>query len=463
MRMKKSLFHAAACLLFAMCCSSLSGCKDGEEILVTPGTASVALERLKVGTDSFSVQATPSDEALRWEYAIGSEGDRAAFMQGTLEGIRSEQGSEVRQLTFTGLDADCGYTLFARAYDPIDRPGAVASLRVTTFREGFTIESQYLTSRSAGFVVICEPDWCSFRYAIARAEDRQRFIDGILDDETIDEKPTWVINCFDLEPQSDYVLYVQPYDRLGMPGELHEIEVTTYASDQCPGVEASVTRIDVYSGTYRVVPNERCGSFNAVVFPSYTIGEVVPPGYAGSIMDFMVNHVGDGTLGHSGRKTIEFDYITSDLEPELELDFYVLVFDEDSEPWGVYKFPASTPGYDQKAGEATCSITLSDITAAGATCTYTANEQTLGVFFEILEADWWDGFIQTDDYFEGWLLQYFHYSGYWKHLGSGGNFTYTEAKAKADTRYYAAAIPINANGIQGSGPVVLEEFTTLAE
>lgn len=460
--MKKTLFHATAMSLFAIHCIALSGCGDGDEIRITPGAATLSLERLKVGTDSFEVQVIPTNETLRWEYAIGNESDRAAFMQGTLEGIRSEQGNEICRLTFSTLESNRDYTLFARAYDRIDCPGSVASLRVKTFREGFSVEAQYLTSQSAGFVVLSDPDWNSFRYAIGRADDRQRFIDGLLDDETVVETMTWVINCFGLEPQSDYVFYVQPYDRLGMPGELHEIPLTTFAPDQCPGVEASITRIDVYSGTYRVVPNERCSSFNAVVFPSYTAGEIVPPGYAGSIMDFMVNYVGDGTLGYSGRKTIEFDYITSDLKPDLELDFYVLVFDEDSEPWGVYKFPASTPGFDLKAGEASCRIAISDLTAKGATCTYTANEQTLGVFFEILEADWWDGFIQTDDYYEGWLLQYFHYSGYWKHLGSGGNFTYTEPRAKANTRYYAAAVPINANGIQGSGPVVLEEFTTLA-
>ena len=65
---------------------------------------------------------------------------------------------------------------------------------------------------------------------------------------------------------------------------------------------------------------------------------------------------------------------------------------------------------------------------------------------------------------KGWLpegsLISFHYND---GTESGMNWTFAETIGQPGTRYYAAACPMNANGIDGWGETVLVEYTTLAE
>ncbi len=462
--MKRKFLHAAAAVFAAVFCLTAHGC-DGDTTVVGPqGTATVALKRESVAVGSFTVTFTPSENTVRYRYAMGRETDRATFEAGTLAGTTEQSGNESLTAEFTGLVSGQTYTVFACAYDDSGTAGTVASLKVATFREDFYIETRYVTCRSAAFTVTAGMDWYKFRWAVASASDRQAFADGTLAGEEVIEAASWTIGDFGLLPGSEYVLYVQPCDRLGIAGPLYEVPITTPAEDGFPSVVLDVPQIDVYQGTYRLTPNPLCGRIDAVAFPAdaYDVYLKHEKSYAGDVMDMVIKFVQGNILGSTAQDgPLEIQLQLPYLLPGIVMDVYAVAYDNDCNPDGVYKFSPSLSEYDPDAGKAECAETVSGITAAGADCTYIPNQHTLGVLYEILEADWWDGFVESDDYYEGWLQQYFMSEGYWKYTPTHRTFTYTESKAKPGTRYYAAACPINVNGADGFGETTLAEFTTL--
>ena len=459
--MKKTFLYAAGIYCSAICCCGMTGCQDGDEIRIFPGTPSVALVCTASGPNGITVTVTPSEHAERWEYALGRESDRAAFIDGTLAGINNVGDAQVREIEFGELTPGMAYTVFARAYGRTDKPGPVASLKASTHHD-FSVETQYVTAVSAGFNITLEMDWYMFRYALGTAADRQAFTDGSIGGEKIVEKQKFTVNYFDLEPEREYVFFVQPFDRLGGAGPVFEMTAATLADGSCPEADFVVDYIDVYQGSYRIVPSRECGFMYTVIFPEGSYDQIISDSFSGDIMNFVMTFVKNGTLGFSGDKTLAFDFPIVDLMPSLPMECYTVTCDTQMEPAGLYRYTAQTPDYDDDAGEALCPITVTDITSSGATLILDANSSTLGVLYELLEADWWDEFITTADYYDGWLQQYYLYSGYWKYIVGGGRFTYTETQAKPATRYYATACPMNANGVLGWGETTFEEFTTLA-
>ena len=462
--MKRKFLPAIGAAALAAGCLAASACSDDTTTVAPAGTAYVALEQVgNVSEDSFTVKMTPSENALSFEYALGEESDREAFENGTLEGILRRDGGQPFDAGFAGLVPRRTYTVFARAYDMLNTAGTVSSLKVTTFAGGFDVGISYVSDRAAGFTVTNTMDYYKYRYMLGTAADRQAFLDGAAESTEMKAEGEHTVNIFGLEPSREYVLYVTGYDRGDSPTPLYEIPVVTPAENACPGARLDIDQIDVYSGTYSFVPNDLCGQITAIVG---TVGQYETminseANWKGDIMAMLASWSGIGMAATRMDGTLTVSFQTPELTLENPLEAWVMVHDKQYNPVSISRFTFSTPSFDPNAGAAGVDVKVTSVTAAGAVYTFSPNDATLGTLYETVDADWYDGVRNSDEWHETYLQELLLSTGFWHYTPTV--WTYTEQTAEPGKRYYAAACPMNANGPEGWGEPALVEYTTLEQ
>ncbi len=433
------------------------------------GTASVRIEKTgHEGPSEFEVCFTPSDNSASLRYAVGNESDFEAFRVGTLPASVTVAGNEARTVLFTGINSTTTYTVFAVSADAFGREGSIASLKVR-LADNVTLTQDYLLDCSTGFKVSISSDYRGFRYYLGKAGDRDKFLEGQLEDGLINDLlGDYTVNYFELAPSEDYVFYTEMIDRKGGSAAVLEQAFRTLATEEAPGAELTYEN-DIYKGTYTLSPNRHCGKIASLVQLKSIQDEIFfhRMHWKGDLMTMLERWESLPSMGmtvaEEGLPT-QMEFVTPTLMPANEIEVYALIYDAEGTPAGVRRYAATTPAADPRAPEATVSVTVSNITASGATYTYNAGEGTFAFMYDTVDADWYDQIMETPEFTPTYLHNLFYTTG-GKWAYNQQKATFTETAGKPGKRYYAVGCPMNCNGplADGWGEMAIVEYTTLTE
>ena len=460
-------------ILFFVLAVVMTACQKEE----WPGvTANVKME-VAAGPDesSVTIRFIPNEETAYFDYAIGTESDLSYFEDGSLEGIQRQQGSEAFEATFSGLEQNTVYAVFARAYADNGNAAGVNVFKVYVSRDGLDVQMRYLTDVSAGFRIDCIPEYAYVRYFLGSTDDKDAFLSGEEYGEEVAEIDEYCgVNFLSLDAETDYVFYAIGTDRFGIESELFEIPFKTLRAGEFADVSISAD-IDIYSGTYAVTPNEHCGKYIVHVNEEGVLSSMLNGSFRNDIPYILESWC---TLGEWSNNTyvsengspMELTLVTKDMVAGAPIDAYVSTYDKDGNLVGVKYYGYSTPAFDESlALPGKVSISVTNVSEAGATYIYTADDPNiLGYFYETVEADWYDDIMENDPSWNEYYLADTFWSNYEEsgmfHYGTD-EFIWAETGGQSDFRYYAAAVPVNGNGpVEGGwGEVALEEYTTLAK
>lgn len=466
MRKISKLLHATTLLLVACLFFSCDNTEKEPELI---SKAVVQLIRCSESQNSITVSFQPSENTVKWEYAIGATDDLHAFEQGTLENIQTEQGNTPKEVTFENLQPGTTYTVFARAYDNAEISGGVSTLKYPT-DDSFQIEQQYVLSTSAAFTITFSNSIYKCRYYLGKSGDKEAFLNDTLEgDSVVSERAVYTANIFNLQENTDYVFYAIGYDRYNVTGELIEMPVKTLNGNSSP--KATFERTDdsdPYTGRYLVTYEN---ASKAVVYIGTPGAQDIminsDAHWRGDIVAMLESWAGTGfnvEISENG-EPLTLEQQTIELVPDKAVEAYILFYGADGKPAGVNHYQAVNCNFDPNAQEAQVTIEIPEdgITTTGATFIFEADENTWAFLYNTLDADWYDELVNTPEYHEYYIHEL---------LLSGGQFfayqptapvEYIEATGEPGKRYYAVACPMNRNGAKGWGKIVLKEFTTKSE
>lgn len=458
--MNRLAFLIMACPLAVM----FQNCTPQQEDV--PSAATVYVEILSEDAASCDVRFVPGPEAVSVMYALGTESDLRSFEEGTMAGTEIVESSEPFEVGFSGLDADRTYAVFARGVDKAGKAGGIAVKEFRTNDGVFYAEILYLTDRTAGVRINSDLSYESIKYYLGTADDK----DGFLNDETQtqwleDKEEGFTANYFELEPSTEYVFYAIGYDRLGIATELAEVPFVTCAEGDCPKVSISPSEdMDFYMARYDLVPNGEVGKIRATVYQTSDLSGI----FDGPVWDGDIIGLIDGNLSVNDRawevgqgETLKTELTNFMMAETLELEIYAAVYDMDGNLAGLQKFNATTPESFGELPEPHIEIKMSDITQYGATYDFTADENTVGFYYNTIDAEWLDGEMESTQWHDYYVHEYLKSISYFWVYGQS-EYNYVENTGMPGMRYYVAACPVNANGPgDGWGPLAMEEFETL--
>lgn len=466
MNKKLSLIAAAVSLI-----SFATGCtKETEQEPAPLSEASVEITRLPVTeTGKLTIKFTPSETATAFAYGIEEgEGDIEQFKNETMATFTKVNSAEETTAEIKDLQ-DGVYTVFAKAYDETGKTGKISTLKIFLPDGIFAVEKQYATHQSIGFTIKAPQNYYRYKFMFGENLDREAF-ENETSGEIIykEEELERTYNYFDLKPETEYTILAQGYDRNENPGEIIECKIKTCKEGECPSVEFSIESLDIYRGVYKLVPNELCGMIGVGFMPEGMYDDVITYGFNGNILQ-MIDGWKDITSGlvpsyKAVGETLTIEKITPDMPLGEKREMYVNVYDKDLAPAGVLHLTMSSPELNPEAGEATADVTVDKITAKGATYHFTKGENVLGIMYETIEADWFDEFMETEEYYEFYMHDRLFKQGYYWSYGKE-EVTFTEEAGSPNFRYYACVCPMNENGprAEGWGKMVTKEYTTLAQ
>lgn len=473
--MKKQFSLFSAIILSIML---VAACSDDENVIYNDIKEEMTDYTVSINVNATSTSATAlfsvKSGAAGIKYAIGTESDRAAFTEDTLESIVTREGDSEFSRTFTGLYTGEEYTIFARAYDAEGKLYTVASQKLITSEQNEDIQAdlQYVSDFTAGIKMVVDQNlYYRIDYALGQDSDRAAFNDGTLSSiTTVTEIPAYTANYFDLTPETSYTFFCKFYDRTDVLIDTREISFSTYAEDACPGLDQLNSTIDVYKGIYEFVPNDKCGKIVALVSTRGAFDELYidnPATWSGNLYEMLPSWLtiaANGIMESTG-STLEVEYINSALLLNQRTEAYVMVYDVNERPFAIYHYEFEGPSYDSSLELGNVTIDVTDITSTGATYNIVADDNTLLFYYETIHANWYDLLIaqgtDAEEYMKQLLL-----SDYLPHyvVEGGKSLTVTEPGAAASTRYYLGVWVINGNGVNGgAGSLILREYTTAAE
>ena len=451
--------NSLAAIIMVSLLPAITGCTQEMEI---PGNAQVGISILSKDSTSCRILFTPDHESDYFTYAIGDDNDYEAFGEGLLDNTERAEGNSPVEIEISGLEPGHVYAVFAQCTDKQGRKGSICTAKFRTADGIFRVELQYLLDKSAGFTIHSGMMFSEFKYYLGKPGEKDEFLSDKAEITYGENHESLTVNYYDLDPSTGYVFYAIAYDRIGAPGALVEIPVTTMAEGECPGAEFEAGTVDFYKGTYYLHPNADCGKIAAITgdrgefdsYISYNEGNVI------ALIEDRVSS-GEAAVAENG-ETLEIGHVTDDMIPGTEIEIYYLLYGNDGKPAGIGRILASTPEIDPDLPKANVSVEISSITHAGATYDFTADDNTVMFFYDTVDADWWDELKETSQWHEYYihetlLSQGFYYAYRQSHV------RFAETACSPQTRYYAAACPINANGPgEGWGPATMAEYTTAA-
>lgn len=470
--MNYKLFKIPVILLSAIVTLILTGCNKNDTEQIDAGSASVSISVFETGNDSESRAVfKPTENTFSFIYAIGLKDDIESFKNLTLESISQIEGNKETEFIFKDIDSENQYYIFAMAYDENKKPGPVSVQIAKTIDSDFKVSTQYISDESAGFTIDFNNGYSYCDWALGRPEDKEKFLNGELETESITDPilPHKGINYFNLTPDTEYSFFVKGYDRIGICTSFREIQFTTASKDNCPKASLNIDEQDVYRGKYTFTANDNCGKICVLMCEKgyYDMIMFDNSHFSGNIVQMLIQweEINLGEVDFTTKKSLTKVFHTASLTPESELEAYVLSYDKDFNPAGLQHFTFTTPAFNNEAPDCTVSISISDITSSGAKYTYRFGENTLGFMYDTVEADWYDDVKNNSSEWNEFYLHniLFENQQYWAYSKDyeNGIVEFTESSGNPNFRYYAAACPMNENGIKGWQPAVLVEYTTL--
>lgn len=456
-------------ILFCMILSVLPGCETEVPEQILPDATVTIVRTSDLDKTSFKVVFEPSENAVAYEYAIGTSSDESAFVNGALGNVRVE-GNEAKEVLFDKL-APGTYTVYARAFNNAGKSGSLASMTISTMKEAdYNVSLYFMTDNSVSVKFEYTAEYTNFRYYLGKESDKEAFLNGELVDNTLkDIFGYYYISYFGIE-RDKYMFFAQGEDLAGNKTDLFEIPVDMPAYEDIPNAEFKVNSQDIFRGQYTLVPNDKCGKISAVVNTKSYFDSIIygPANWMGDHITTLALWESlpmmNGSYAVGKNLDIKFDDV---LFSSGEVELIVLFWDKDLNPVGVKRYEVSKPEYDSSLPQAKVSISVSDITTAGATYTYEPDENTLGFLYDTVDADWYDEFCNSAEWTETYIHELLFEQGYyWSYSGdvTDGKVIYQETTGEPGKRYYAVACPMNANGPGlGWGEMTMIEYTTKTE
>jgi hypothetical protein len=453
------------------------GCGKTETINKVEQMPEVTITKIDAYSTQLRVNIKPNDEAVTFKYAIGSADGRDAFRDGSMDGIVKVNNGDEAEIAFEDLNPDTEYTVFAMAYNEKGEQGPVASLIVRTFTDGFNVGIQYITANSAGFRFNNTMDYYKLECAIGLPGDRAAFEAGTIRGMVEKYESTqYTANFFDLEPDTEYIMFARGYDRMDRPTIVFEVPIKTYAEGACPGLTFTNERFDVYEGLFTYTPNSQSSFVSFVIGAKGYFDPIINDdmGYRNDLMQWLSTTTAV-TIDKETSLTYQPGVMALGDSPLLECDYplesYALIYDKDGYPFGVQKIEVSTPSYDENLPKAEVTVNIKDITTTGATYEFVADDNTVYFYFDTINADWYDDFKANDpEWHDDYLRDMFRNrqnitDGILRERHNIEPTPFTETEAVPGARYYVAVCPMNGNGVSDDawGELYLKEYYTVAE
>lgn len=461
--MKKTVF------LF-MCAASaatmFSSCEEIENIIVsTPPSVSIELAEQPAG-GNVTLVFTVSDNASGFQYALGTESDMEAFMNGTMDGTTDVSGNGEHTVILGNLAVEESYTVYALAYDEDLEKGPVAifsfGMSDSVSLYDINITTDYITSSSAAVYINPENYWYRFDYALGKAGQKEMFENGTIEGlQTRTAINDFTLTFFNIEDDTDYILYLRAWNRYEECSETIEYTISTAASGDVPEVSMEIVSQNIYEGTYTFTPNNQCGKFGVVVCEAgdYDGQFFSEYGYDGDVLGRLLAYMDEPSfsnplkIGENGAAA-DFSLITPDLIVDAPLEAFILLYTNDGEPFGVQKIPFSTPAFDATLGTAeVTSINFTSITPWYCPFEMTVNEHTVFTFWAVFTDSEWESVLReseqsSDQNFLAKKIYEKSYDSYSeKYLYFYGDTDIFKGSVGYDTgSYYVAFAPTNGNG-----------------
>ena len=357
--MKKTLFRVLSIALATAIGFSASSCSDDDPVVV-PTTMTLTADETNpanITPTSITITITPSENTAKYSYAIGKGGDLAAFTNGTLAGIVNVTGNQPTTVTFSDLDPETEYMIFARGEDANQIFGEVATQTITT---------------------------------------------------------------------------------LALP---------------IPEVTVEFGAINAVAVEITTTPNSLVSDYYGLVISKEMYQDFVDLFADGDKIAFMqmMADFGEATI----LSTTETRMWETNGTPGYEYIFAVLVNDMNGDPYGdVMEVEFQSPPFNPDLQTAGASITVSQITASSARIKITPDANAAGFYAGILTKVNYEAAILDEQQLRDELAFY----GFCSFVEDDD----TWGGMDPGTDYVMVVSPFNANGIQGYGPLVIKEFTTLA-
>lgn len=434
------------------------------------GKSVVNIERCEsLSADEVRVRFVPSEDVTVFRYAISEDTDVALFSSGEMEGIVEVEGNGAVEVSFDGLEPDTYYTVYASGCDSDGRQGRTYTLGVLTGDSEFGVNVSHMTHSSVGFDVYFTGDYSRIEYFFGVPGDSAAFRAGLTDSDVLEDIAVqdYTLNFFNLEPSSEHVLFLKGYDRAGS-AEYRECHVVLGAEGEVPAVNFEIVALDTYRGVYRLVGNEKVGCIMAMISEEGFNDVLIngPLTWGGDIVG-LVSASADLDYPGSGKSTsgeLQLVYETYTLQTGLPLEMYVVVTDKDMTPVGVQHFTFATPDLDPALNIGGVSVSVENVTSDYAECVYLSQEGTMGFFYEVLDADWYDSYAGMDPSWNNEsLCGLLSSNGFWVYVDDmqSDRLVYKPEGLESGKRYYAAAAPLSRNGLSGGWlTAVTEEFVT---
>lgn len=455
----RKLFAKAALPMLAVVLP-LSSCEQIEEVIVSQPRVSIEGAGMPTQQEC-KVRFTPSEDALSYVYALGTVEDAEDFSVGIMDGMVTVDGNEANEVLFSELSLNSEFCVFARAFDKDGEPSPVSSYIFRTGRDNIVMTQVYLTDCSAGVKVEYLPEYSRCDYYMGRESDKEDFLAGKLRDSSLFDRdyPYCTINSFDLEPSTDYVLYVRGFDRYGVPVDYREFALTTLEEGSCPKAEMKVNYCDVYKAELEFTANDKTGKILTMIAQDKSVGKV------NDIIFTMTSGAATGvvTSDANGQKRTWYNNMKTD----ERFEWYVIATDKSGNPVSLYRYDYMTPPVTDNPSVGEISIEVSQIEQRSAVYTFNCTGDVFSFLYGTFDADWYDAFKESygdewEDIFVHRLLSrgmgYLAYKDEYK----DGQFQFKEMADKPGVRYYAVAAQVNENGYEeGFMPSVFKEYTTL--
>lgn len=186
----------------------------GETTAPTKKELGVTIALGTLTSTSVSVIIMPQKDATGYNYAIGQASDLAAFMDGTLEGIKKQTDLSVTEVEFSGLDGGMEYTVFVQAFAG-DEKGQLATRAITTPKDpsqyDFELEFNLEPTRTEIFVRFSEigKDVEEYDYAVGTPSDLAAFEEGTLKGITRKKGTVKSVIISGLKEKVEYTVFVR--------------------------------------------------------------------------------------------------------------------------------------------------------------------------------------------------------------------------------------------------------------
>jgi hypothetical protein len=449
--MKRLIYRvmAVAAMLLAV------GCNGGDDPKDNP-SQEIKVDILKFTATDKTVEATfaPSAAVASYTVAIGQEEDLADFEAGTLESIHTFDNNSAADYTFTNLEPATSYTVFARGVGKDGTVGKTSTLAVLTIEEQFdltiAITEETVVEEYAKFTFTPGVDVAKYSVALGKASDQAAFEAGTLAGIVNYNAGTKQTQGFDkLTPNTEYTLFAQAQNQAGKKGE-----VVTYAI---------TTQKDEYKLEFKV------NDINALV-TNFTINmpaTVTKYMYYFTLQDYWNADASYETkvadIEEGGYEDSESFTDNLTLLGTLNEGFWFVAVSYDANGGKhVNEFSFTTPSFNSSLPTPSpLTVTVGELTSTTASFNITMGANTLGFAFWIYDQSQYDTLFNsgglaavTQD-----LLNSATYYGYI----STQNYTsaeYSWSGFKAGQSYVHCAIPLNGNGVQGTGDIDVLPFVS---